>query len=140
VLTDDGWYKSGDVFRRDETGAYTFVGRTDDMFVCGGENIYPGEVEGVLERHEDIVQACVVPVPDATKGEKPFAFVVARPGAQLTEEEVKRFALANAPAYQHPRGVVFMAELPLASTNKVDRKALGQIARQRWSALEEKQA
>ena len=51
VLTGDGWYKSGDVFRRDEAGAYTFVGRTDDMFVCGGENIYPGEVESMLERH-----------------------------------------------------------------------------------------
>ena len=76
VLTADGWYKSGDVFRRDAAGAYTFVGRTDDMFVCGGENIYPGEVESMLERHADIVQACVVPVPDEIKGEKPFAFVV----------------------------------------------------------------
>ena len=56
---------------------------------------------------------------------KPFAFVVLRPGACLTEDEIKRYALDNAPAYQHPRGVVFMAELPLATTNKVDRKALG---------------
>ena len=134
VLTGDGWYKSGDVFRRDEAGAYTFVGRTDDMFVCGGENIYPGEVESLLERHPDIVQVCVVPVADEIKGWKPFAFVVARPGAQLTEQEVKRFALANAPAYQHPRGVAFMPELPLATTNKVDRQALGRLARERWSA------
>jgi acyl-CoA synthetase (AMP-forming)/AMP-acid ligase II len=133
VLTSDGWYKSGDVFRRDEVGAYMFVGRTDDMFVCGGENIYPGEVESMLERHRDIVQACVVPVPDEIKGEKPFAFVVLRPGAQLTEEDVKRFALENAPAYQHPRGVVFMAELPLSTTNKIDRKVLGRLARERWS-------
>ncbi len=137
VLTDEGWYKSGDVFRRDATGAYTFVGRTDDMFVCGGENIYPGEVEGMLERHDDIVQACVVPVPDEVKGEKPFAFVVLRPGARLTEDEVKRFALDNAPAYQHPRGVVFITELPLATTNKVDRKTLGRIARERWSVAEQ---
>lgn len=134
VLTDDGWYKSGDVFRKDETGAFTFVGRIDDMFVCGGENIYPGEVETVLERHPDIVQACVVPVPDAVKGEKPFAFVVLTPGARRSEEEIQRFALENAPAYQHPRAVVFMAELPLATTNKVDRKALGLIARQHWTA------
>ncbi len=140
VLTSDGWYKSGDVFRRDELGAYTFVGRTDDMFVCGGENIYPGEVEGMLERHSDILQACVVPVPDEIKGEKPFAFVVLRPGARLTEDEVKRFALDNAPAYQHPRGVEFMPELPLATTNKVDRTALGANARKRWSAMAEKPA
>jgi long-chain acyl-CoA synthetase len=138
VLTSDGWYKSGDVFRRDEAGAYTFVGRTDDMFVCGGENIYPGEVESMLERHGDVVQACVVPVPDEIKGEKPFAFVVLRPGARVTEEEIKRFALDNAPAYQHPRGVVFVAELPLATTNKVDRKALSAIAREHWSAMAER--
>ncbi len=134
VLTDDGWYKTGDVFRREDGGAYTFVGRTDDMFVCGGENIYPGEVESLLERHGDIAQACVVPVPDDVKGEKPFAFVVLRPGATLTEDGVKRFALDNAPAYQHPRGVAFLRELPLATTNKVDRKMLRQLARERWLA------
>jgi acyl-CoA synthetase (AMP-forming)/AMP-acid ligase II len=140
VLTSDGWYKSGDVLRRDEAGAYTFVGRTDDMFVCGGENIYPGEVESMLERHRDIVQACVVPIPDEIKGEKPFAFVVLRSGARLSEEDVKRYALDNSPAYQHPRGVAFMAELPLATTNKVDRKALGRLARERWSATGPSQA
>jgi acyl-CoA synthetase (AMP-forming)/AMP-acid ligase II len=134
VLTSEGWYKSGDVFRCDEAGAYTFVGRTDDMFVCGGENIYPGEVESMLEQHCDIVQVCVVPVPDEIKGEKPFAFVVLRNGAQLTEADVKRFALENAPAYQHPRGVAFMSELPLATTNKIDREALGRLARERWAA------
>jgi acyl-CoA synthetase (AMP-forming)/AMP-acid ligase II len=76
VLTEDGWYISGDVFRRDAEGAYFFVGRTDDMFVCGGENVFPGEVEHLLEQHPAVVQACVVPVPDEIKGEKPFAFVV----------------------------------------------------------------
>src|SRR5437773_22750 len=128
VLTSDGWYISGDVMRRDETGAYYFVGRADDMFVCGGENIYPGEVEALLERHVDIIQACVVPIPDEIKHEKPFAFIVARPQSQLTEDEVKRYALAHAPAYQHPRHVVFMPELPLASTGKVDRVALRRLA------------
>lgn len=60
-----------------------------------------------------------------------------RAGAVLTEDEVKRFALDNAPAYQHPRGVAFLSELPLATTNKIDRKALRQIARERWSASEQ---
>ena len=69
MLTEgDGWYISGDVFRRDADGAYYFVGRADDMFVCGGENIYPAEVETVLESHPEIVQACVVPVPDENQG------------------------------------------------------------------------
>ncbi|MGH8664487.1 MAG: class I adenylate-forming enzyme family protein [Burkholderiales bacterium] len=136
VLTPEGWYISGDVFRRDAQGAYYFVGRTDDMFVCGGENIYPGEVEHMLEAHPDIVQACVVPVPDEIKFEKPFAFVVLRAGATLTEDDVKRYALEHAPAYQHPRQVVFMPALPLAGTNKVDRKALSEIAAARWRERE----
>ena len=133
VLTADGWYKSGDVFRRDAAGAYTFVGRTDDMFVCGGENIYPGEVESMLERHADIVQACVVPVPDEIKGDKPFAFVVLRPGARLTEDEVKRYALDNAPAYQHPRGVVFIDGAAACQHQQGRSQGARQIARERWS-------
>jgi long-chain acyl-CoA synthetase len=133
VLTPDGWYLSGDVFRRDEAGAYHFVGRADDMFVCGGENIFPGEVEHLLERHPDIVQACVVPVPDEIKGEKPVAFVVQHPGASLTEDAVKQYALANAPAYQHPRRVLFVGEMPLAGTNKIDRKALKERALAAWT-------
>lgn len=124
VLTSDGWYISGDILRRDPDGAYYFVGRADDMFVCGGENIYPGEVEALLERHPDIIQACVVPIPDEIKHEKPFAFVVTRNGRPLSEDAVKQYALAHAPAFQHPRHVVFMPELPLASTGKVDRGAL----------------
>ena len=67
-MTADGYYVTGDVMRRDADGFYYFVGRADDMFVCGGENIYPGEVETMLERHPGIRQACVVPVPDEVKG------------------------------------------------------------------------
>jgi acyl-CoA synthetase (AMP-forming)/AMP-acid ligase II len=91
-------------------------------------NIFPSEVELVLARHPDVAQACVVPVPDEIKGTKPVAFVVPRAGAQPDEEAIKRFVLANAPAYQHPRRVFFVPELPLAGTNKVDRKALEQRA------------
>jgi acyl-CoA synthetase (AMP-forming)/AMP-acid ligase II len=124
VITQDGYYASGDVLQRDRDGFYFFVGRTDDMFVCSGENIFPGEVETMLERHPAIDQACVVPVADAVRGQMPVAFVVRAPGAALTEDEVKRFALANAPPYQHPRHVWFADELPLAGTNKIDRKLL----------------
>ncbi len=128
VTSEDGWYITGDVMRRDEDGFYYFVGRADDMFVCGGENIYPVEVERLLERHPDIEQACVVPVPDDIRGQMPVAFVVARPGARLDEEAVKAHALAGGPAYQHPRRVVFLAEMPLAGTNKVDRRVLEERA------------
>ncbi len=124
AISADGFYHTGDVLRRDADGFYFFVGRRDDMFVCGGENIYPGEVELMLEKHPDIAQACVVPVPDDIKGMKPLAAVVPRPGATVEPEAVKQFALANAPAYMHPRQVFVMDELPLASTNKIDRKAV----------------
>jgi acyl-CoA synthetase (AMP-forming)/AMP-acid ligase II len=124
AMTGDGFYITGDVFRRDADGFYYFVGRADDMFVSGGENVYPGEVEKLLERHPDIHQAAVVPVDDELKYRKPVAFVVPRPGAMPSEASIKEFALANAAAYLHPRRVWFLAEMPLAGTNKIDRQAL----------------
>jgi long-chain acyl-CoA synthetase len=128
VLTADGYYITGDVFRRDADGFFFFIGRADDMFVCGGENIYPGEVEKMLERHPAVHQVCVVPLPDELKAYKPVAFVVPQAGAKVCEDDIRQFALANAPAYQHPRRVWFLDELPLAGTNKIDRKRLAEQA------------
>ena len=133
-FTDDGFYITGDVFRRDGDGFHYFVGRTDDMFVSGGENIYPADVERMLERHADVAQAAVVPIDDDIKGQKPVAFVVPKSGRTPSEDAIKQFALANAPAYQHPRFVWFVDDLPLASTNKVDRAELRKIAQQRVGA------
>jgi acyl-CoA synthetase (AMP-forming)/AMP-acid ligase II len=130
-ITPDGFYITGDVFRRDENGFHYFVGRTDDMFVSGGENIYPANVQRMLERHPAISQAAVVPVDDEIKGQKPVAFVVLKHGQLTSEDEIKRFARENAPAYEHPRSVWFVDELPLASTNKVDRVALRRMAEER---------
>jgi acyl-CoA synthetase (AMP-forming)/AMP-acid ligase II len=132
-FTDDGYYITGDVFRRDAEGFHYFIGRTDDMFVSGGENIYPADVERMLERHPDVAQAAVVPIDDEIKGQKPVAFVVRKAGHEASEDAIKRFALANAPAYAHPRFVWFVEELPLASTNKVDRAALHRLAEERVS-------
>jgi acyl-CoA synthetase (AMP-forming)/AMP-acid ligase II len=120
----DGWYNSSDVMRRDSEGFFFFVGRDDDMFVCGGENIYPGEVEKLIERYPDVLQCAVVPLADEIKGQLPVAFIVPAPGRAPAVEAIKQFALANAPAYMHPRFVAFVDHLPLAGTNKVDRKAL----------------
>jgi long-chain acyl-CoA synthetase len=128
AMTDDGFYITGDVFRRDTHGFYYFVGRADDMFVSGGENVYPGEVEKLLERHPDIHQAAVVPVDDELKYRKPVAFVVPRPGTMPSEAAIKEFALANAAPYLHPRRVWFLPEMPLAGTNKIDRRALAERA------------
>lgn len=125
----DGWYYSGDVMRRDENGFYFFVGRADDMFVCSGENIYPVEVEKMLEGAPFVQQAAVVPLADEERGQMPVAFIVPRAGTKVPYDEVKSFALEHAPAYQHPRRVKFVSELPWAGTNKIDRKALIEQAR-----------
>ncbi len=121
---DDGWLDTGDILRRDHAGWYYFVGREDDMFVCGGENIYPGDVETLLERHPGIMQAVVVPAPNRLKAHVPHAFVVPRSGMAPNEEELKKFALQNGPVYAHPRRIFFIDVLPLAGTNKIDRKGL----------------
>lgn len=119
----DGWYVTGDVMRRDPDGFFYFVGRADDMFVCGGENVYPGEVEKLLERHPRVAQAIVVPAPDDIKGQIPVAFVVPR-GERPTPAEIKRYAIEHGPAYAHPRFVECRDVLPVSGTHKIDRAAL----------------
>jgi long-chain acyl-CoA synthetase len=86
-ITPDGFYITGDVFRRDADGFHYFVGRTDDMFVSGGENIYPADVERMLERHPDMAQAIVVPIDDDIKGQKPVAFVIRKAGHAVDARE-----------------------------------------------------
>jgi acyl-CoA synthetase (AMP-forming)/AMP-acid ligase II len=119
----DGWYDSGDVMRRDQNGFYYFTGRADDMFICGGENVFPGEIEKMLERHPGVLQAAVVPVPDEIKGEIPIAFVVLK-DPNLPLDELKRFSLEEGPAFSHPRAFVAMRELPVATTHKLDKRLL----------------
>jgi long-chain acyl-CoA synthetase len=130
LFTPDGWLVTGDVIRRDEEGFCYFVRRIDDMFVCGGENVYPAAVEEVLESHPGVEEASIVPVPDPLKGAKPVAFVVMRPGFQATEHDLKQYVLDHAPAFMHPRQIHFVDALPLSATNKVDRAALQHRAAQ----------
>ncbi|MDC0033279.1 acyl--CoA ligase [Alphaproteobacteria bacterium] len=126
----DGWFDTGDILRRDEDGWYYFVGRIDDMFVSGGNNIYPGEIESVLERHPGIYQAIVVAAPHSLKDLVPYAFVVPKPDTKLSEELIKQFTLEHLPPSHHPRRVIFLAALPLAGTNKIDRRVLEAEAKQ----------
>ncbi len=134
----DGWYHTGDVMEADAQGWHFFVGRVDDMFSCAGENVYPGDVEQMLEKNSGIHQAAVVPVADELKGALPVAFVVraagheADPADSAEEERIKAWALDNGPAYQHPRAVWFVDELPLAGTAKIDKAALAAEAERRW--------
>lgn len=130
----DGWYDTGDVVRRDADGFMFFVGRSDDMFVCGGENIYPGELEKVLAAHPLVAQSCVVPANDVERGQVPIAFVVPHAGADQASlpEALKQHALAHVPPYMYPRQIHLRDELPLAGTHKIDRQALVEIAQGAW--------
>ena len=118
----DGWLSTGDLFARDEDGFFYFKGRTDDMFNCGGENIYPKEVEDLLLSHPDVYDAAVVPVEHPVKGHVPVAMAMGAEGAASIDEEIlKRFCLENGPAYAHPRRIVVVDHLPLNGVGKVDR-------------------
>ena len=124
----DGWVSTGDIVRRDSDGFFYFVGRSDDMFVCNGENVYPSDIERVLDQHKGIADSCVVAVESVKHGEMPVAFVVIRSDVKVDEQEIKQFVLDHGEANLHPRHVFVVDELPLASTNKVDRHSLKQIA------------
>jgi long-chain acyl-CoA synthetase len=126
----DGWYDSRDIMRRDADGFFYFIDRADDMFSSGGENIYPAEVERVLEQHPDIDEAVVVPLADPIKHQVPAAFVVVRDGTEILEEAVKSWFLGRAAPYLHPRRIFVLRELPLAQTNKVNRAWLREKARE----------
>lgn len=120
----DGWIDTGDIMSRDQQGWYYFIGRADDMFVCSGENIYPGQVERLLEQHPDVLEVCVVPLDDELRGKVPVAFVVPRPGTQPTAQALKDHVIAHAAPHLYPRRVWFIGRMPLAGTNKIDRQGL----------------
>ncbi|UMG91269.1 FadD3 family acyl-CoA ligase [Nocardioides sp. TF02-7] len=128
-LTDDGWLRTGDLGRFDEDGHLCIVGRTKEMFIVGGFNAYPAEIEAILLRNPDLAQAAVVGVPDERLGEVGMAFVVAR--RPVTDVEVIAWARANMANYKVPRYVAVVDELPLNATGKVHKARLRDLARER---------
>jgi long-chain acyl-CoA synthetase len=133
-IDGDGWLRTGDLLRCDADGYYFFVGRVDDMINTGGENVYPSEVECVLLEHPGIVEACVVGLPHAIKGEVPVAFIVVELHAELNEEGVRAFALERGPAHSHPRRVEIVDAMPLTAAGKLDRSTLVARAREVFGA------
>ncbi|MFB6171742.1 MAG: class I adenylate-forming enzyme family protein [Haloarculaceae archaeon] len=124
VIDEDGWFHSGDLVRRDEDGFVYFVGRSDDMIISGGENIYPAEIEEVLHEHEAIDEAAVVGVPDETWGQRVKAAVVLHDGYDLTAEEVQDYVDSRLADYKKPREVLFLDELPRNPSGKILRNQL----------------
>ncbi|MET9761964.1 class I adenylate-forming enzyme family protein [Streptomyces sp. NPDC006372] len=123
-VTADGYHHTKDLFRVDDDGFYFFEGREDDMFVTGGENVYPRAVESVLETHPAVAQAVVVGVPDEAKGRKPVAFVTLSGDAVVSEDSLKQHVLAQLEPFAHPRRIWIVPDLPLSPTHKPDRARL----------------
>ncbi len=120
VIDADGWFHSGDLGRIDAAGYLEITGRKSDMFIVGGANVYPAEVEAALAEHPEIVQAYVVGVPDPRLGEVGVAFVQRR-NEKLDAKDVRTFAKSRLADYKVPRYVEFVAEFPLTPTGKVQR-------------------
>jgi acyl-CoA synthetase (AMP-forming)/AMP-acid ligase II len=119
TIDADGWLHTGDVGIMDERGYVRITDRIKDMFIVGGFNAYPAEIENLMLRHPGIAQVAVVGVPDDRLGEVGMAFVVARPGATVDPEQVLAWCRAEMANYKVPRYVELLAELPLNAMGKV---------------------
>jgi long-chain acyl-CoA synthetase len=123
-ITDDGWFRSGDLLRRDENGYYFVVGRLNEMIIRSGVNIAPAEIECELVSHEAVIDAAVVGIPDPRSGEAVLAYVVCANGARLDEEELRDYLSNRLAMYKVPQHFVCLDELPRTGRGKLDRKAL----------------
>jgi acyl-CoA synthetase (AMP-forming)/AMP-acid ligase II len=119
AFTDDGWLRTGDLGVLDERGYLRIVGRSKDMFIVGGFNAYPAEIEDILRRHPGIRDVAVVGMPDDRLGEVGMAFVVTRPVTEVTGAEIVAWARAEMANYKVPRAVELVDKLPTNATGKV---------------------
>ncbi len=117
----DGWFRSGDLAYQDEEGFYKVVGRSKDMIISGGENIYPAEIENILAECDDILEAAVVGVEDAKWGEAVVAAIVRRAGSALDEAAVMKLLEGRIARYKQPRRVAFLEALPKTALGKVQK-------------------
>ncbi|MGB8694775.1 MAG: class I adenylate-forming enzyme family protein [Steroidobacteraceae bacterium] len=124
AFTADGWLRTGDLVEVRDDGAWCFVGRAGERFKSGGYNVYPREIELVLEEHEDVALAAIVPVPDATYDEVGWAFIVPGPGRLLSESALRNFALTHLANFKIPKRWFFRTELPVLPIGKIDKRAL----------------
>ncbi|MFI1222014.1 MULTISPECIES: long-chain fatty acid--CoA ligase [unclassified Streptomyces] len=129
AVVRDGWFRTGDIARRDEDGYYYVVDRVKDLIIRGGFNVYPREIEEVLITHPAVGTVAVVGVPHATHGEDVKAFVVPVPGTEPVEDELIAWCRERMAAYKYPRSVEFRDSLPLTSTGKILKRELAAEAR-----------
>jgi long-chain acyl-CoA synthetase len=115
-----GWFKTGDLFARDEDGDFFHRGRVDDMFICNGKNIYPLEMELLLLQQTGVEAVCAAPVSSEHKGAAPAVLVVT--SQPLSSRDVQDHFRRNGPLHMVPQLVMFTDALPLLSSGKVDRR------------------
>ena len=128
AIDAQGWLHTGDIGLLDDDGRVHVTDRLKDMFIVGGFNAYPAEIEQILTRHPDIAQVAVIGVADERMGEVGAAFVIARAGRDITPDDVAAFSRANMANYKVPRHVYIVDELPLNASGKVLKTELRAIA------------
>lgn len=128
VIDAEGWMHTGDLATMDDEGYVKIVGRIKDMIIRGGENVYPREIEEFLYTHPDIVDAQVIGVPDQKFGEQVMAWVTLKPGATLTEEDVKEYCRGRIAHYKVPAYVAFVDEFPMTVTGKIQKFKLREMS------------
>ena len=123
-FTADGWFKTGDVGVMDADGFLEIVGRAKDLIISGGFNVYPKELELVIDEFPDVLESAVIGLPDADFGEAVTAVVVARPGARLDEGALSALARSSLAGFKVPKRFIFVAELPRNAMGKVQKAQL----------------
>jgi fatty-acyl-CoA synthase len=118
------WLFTGDLARRDIDGCFYIVGRSKDMFISGGENVFPSEIESVLHAHPCVAEAAVIAVPHSKWGEVGRAIIVCKPGTELDAESLLDYLRDNLARYKLPKSVIFVESLPKTGANKVDKVRL----------------
>jgi long-chain acyl-CoA synthetase len=127
TIEPDGWLHTGDVATMDEDGYFTIVDRMKDMILTAGFNVYPAEIERVLCAHPAVALAAVGAIPDEAKGELAKAYIILKPAAAVTREELIAHCRHHLAAYKVPRAIQFTTELPMTSSGKIMRRLLSEI-------------
>jgi fatty-acyl-CoA synthase len=124
AVDERGYFHTGDVARYDAEGYFYIVDRKKDMFISGGENVYPAEIEKALYQHPAVHMCAVIGLPDANWGEMGKACVVLKPGATASEEELIQFMAERLAKYKVPKSVSFMDALPISAAGKILKREL----------------
>lgn len=124
VIDEEGWFHTGDLVYHDEEWYFYVVDRKKDMFISGGENVYPTEVEAVLYKHPAVHMCAVVGVPHEKWGEVGKAFIICKPDTTTNEDEIIAFLNDNLARYKVPRYVVFVSEFPISGAGKILKREL----------------